>query len=499
MADVKHILVKIGADTKDLDKGMDKTEKRMQAFGAGIKKIGGFIASAFAVERIINFSHKSVILAANAEGIRVAFNKLNQPGLLDNLRAATRGTVTDVKLMQQAIRAQNFQVPLEKLATFFEFATKRAIETGESVDYLVQSIIDGIGRKSTLVLDNLGISASQLQEEIKKTGDFGQAAANIINEGLRETGDVADTTATKIAQIKTAFENAKEGLGNFILGKTELDRTLWTWNEWLEKNLFYWFFYYANTEAQRFNMTLEHIRENMEDIDYSRTTELLQRKVPEYGMDINNLFGDMSLRDKPFQRSGLWAMTYAISEMEKEATSALPKIKQVVDSLGESVINFPPFDPLIKDPNWHDQLVQKREDYLHLLNILRQFHDEDEELIEGFTKAEQSIAQVAQSIAGMGYEIGRALGGAEDSFESLAQTIAQNIGNLMMMFGAQTGNLPLFLAGAAFQLGSGIFGGFSSANQRTTAGYSSGVSFYMSGDNLVGVEQRHNQFKNVVT
>ena len=139
-------------------------------------------------------------MAAQAEGIRAAFEALNNPTLLNDLRTSVRGTVDDVKLMQSAVRAKNFKIPLEKLGTFFKFATDRAIQTGESVDYLVNSIIDGIGRKSTLVMDNLGISAAELQAEIKKTGDFGLAAGNIIEKAIGEAGDVAETTAIKTAR-----------------------------------------------------------------------------------------------------------------------------------------------------------------------------------------------------------------------------------------------------------------------------------------------------------
>ncbi|GAG40471.1 unnamed protein product, partial [marine sediment metagenome] len=96
-------------------------------------------------------------------------------------------------------------------------ATSRAIQTGESVDYLVNSIIDGIGRKSTLVMDNLGISATELQEEIKLTGDFGKAAANIIEREMGKVGEVMDTTTIKIARLNTAFENTKEKVGKGLV------------------------------------------------------------------------------------------------------------------------------------------------------------------------------------------------------------------------------------------------------------------------------------------
>ena len=204
--------------SKDIQSTSKKTAGSMEsAFTSSLTRIGGAMAAAFTVNAIAGFAKEAVELAAKAEGIEAAFKKLNQPGLLSNLRAATRGTVTDLELMRQAVRAQNFQVPLEKLATFFEFATKRSAQTGESVDYLVNSIIDGIGRKSTLVLDNLGISASRLQEEVKKVGDFGQAAGNIIAEELGKAGDVAETTAQKIARQRAEIENLKLEIGRELI------------------------------------------------------------------------------------------------------------------------------------------------------------------------------------------------------------------------------------------------------------------------------------------
>jgi len=186
---------------------------------SSLKGIGAAIGVAFGTQQIIAFTKEAVQLASKAEGIRTAFAKLNKADLLDNLRKATRGTVDDIKLMQSAVKAQNFKVPLDKLAGFFKFATNRAIETGESVDYLVDSIINGIGRKSTLVLDNLGISATELQEEMKKTGDFGEAAANIIARELEKAGNVADTTAIKIAQINTALVNMKTTVGAELISQ----------------------------------------------------------------------------------------------------------------------------------------------------------------------------------------------------------------------------------------------------------------------------------------
>ncbi len=162
----------------------------------------------------------SIRASIEIEGVRNAFYKLNDPNLLENLRKSTRGTVNDFELMKVAMRASNFKIPLDQLGTLLEFAQKRATQTGESVDYLVSSIVDGIGRKSTLVLDNLGISATELQEEVKKVGDFGQATGNIVSRELAKMGDVALTTKDKIAQISVAFDNAKVFVGDFVVGAT---------------------------------------------------------------------------------------------------------------------------------------------------------------------------------------------------------------------------------------------------------------------------------------
>lgn len=211
---LRNLIVRIKGDNTDLDNKLNKSESSISKWG---KRISAVFAAAFAVKVVTKFFNEVVALAGAAEGVRAAFDKLNNPLLLSQLRKATRGTVDDITLMQKAVQARNFKIPLDQLATYFEFATNRAIETGESVDYLVDSIITGIGRKSVLVMDNLGISAVELQEEVKKIGDFGAAAGVIIRRELTDMGEVADTTATKIESINTAWKNLKAGLGESLV------------------------------------------------------------------------------------------------------------------------------------------------------------------------------------------------------------------------------------------------------------------------------------------
>ena len=222
---IGELNVEIGAKLDKLERGLSEVEGNVKTTGDKVKniaaqsfgKVAGIIAAAFSVRAIVQFGQEAADLAARAEGVRTAFERLNKPDLLANLRRATRGTVTDVELMRQAVRAENFQVPLDRLATFFEFASGRAAQTGESVDYLVNSIIDGIGRKSTLVMDNLGISAARLQSEIKKVGDFGEAAGIIIQEELGKAGEIALTASQEIAAQRAELENIKTEIGENLI------------------------------------------------------------------------------------------------------------------------------------------------------------------------------------------------------------------------------------------------------------------------------------------
>ena len=219
MGFLNNLVVKIKGDRSHLDSTLDRSESKIKRWS---RNVGALIAAGFAIAgvAIMTVGKQLVDLASKTEGVKIAFQRLGAPGLLEGLRAATRGTVSDLQLMQKAVQANNFKIPLSQLATYFEFATKRAIQTGESVDYLVDSIITGIGRKSVLVMDNLGISAVELQNEVKKTGDFATAAGVIIRRELTSMGDVADTTATKMASIKVAIENLKTGLGLKITEST---------------------------------------------------------------------------------------------------------------------------------------------------------------------------------------------------------------------------------------------------------------------------------------
>lgn len=156
-------------------------------------------------------------MAEQADGVTRAFNNLNQEGLLDNLRKATKGTVNDVQLMTAAVQANDFRIPLEDLGKYLEFAQLKAQQTGQSVDYMTNSIVTGLGRKSPMILDNLGISAAEISEKTKETGDFMKAVAEIVDTQLAEAGETYVSAADRAAQKTVELQNAQKALGDEIL------------------------------------------------------------------------------------------------------------------------------------------------------------------------------------------------------------------------------------------------------------------------------------------
>ena len=232
--------VEIAAKTDKLKTALNKAqsdvEKSTKTMTTMFMKVGGALGIAFGVSQLISFGKEAVQLAGKVEGVRAAFKKLNDYTLLDRLQKATRGTVNDLLLMQTAVKAENFRIPMETLVKGLEFAQKKATQTGQSVDYLVDSLITGIGRKSLPILDNLQLSVVEIQEEVKKVGDFGKAVGIIIERELKKMGDVALTTADRLQQLGAKWDNLKVVVGEGVVDVfSSFERLAKNTYGWLDK------------------------------------------------------------------------------------------------------------------------------------------------------------------------------------------------------------------------------------------------------------------------
>lgn len=192
-------------------RGLTQFQSNTNSFNSAISSVGKTLVGLFAVDKIKDFIVESIKLASVGEGIRSAFEKIGGMPYLEDLKKATRGTTDEITLMKNTVKASNMGLPIKDLANLFSFATARAAQTGESVDYLVESIVLGIGRKSPLILDNLGISAIALKEklggvssEAASVGQVAEAVAKIAEESMLKFGETATTAAQKLQALNSS-------------------------------------------------------------------------------------------------------------------------------------------------------------------------------------------------------------------------------------------------------------------------------------------------------
>lgn len=217
--------------TASVKKSTEATDASAKSTGSLASSLGNvytavkLIIGAQIAKQFVSMTLEASALAGKVEGVEKAFQRAFPDGVLvlNDLRKATKGTITDFELMQRTLQATNLGVGLKELPVLFEFAAARAQQTGESVDSLVDSIVRGIGRKSPLILDNLGLSAIRLKEQFngaalasQSVADVTAAVGRIAREELDKMGGFAGNAAVKVDQLKVSWEGLKLGLSKFF-------------------------------------------------------------------------------------------------------------------------------------------------------------------------------------------------------------------------------------------------------------------------------------------
>lgn len=205
----------------------DKLSGMLQVFGGNLMTKGAGMALSFAGE-LKDMVAQGIELAKAGEGVRLAFQRLGRGDILQGLREATHGTVTDLELMKAAVKFNDFKLPLDELGTMLAFAQQKAKDTGQSVDYMVDSIVTGLGRKSLMILDNLGLSAAEIKEKMAETGDMTKAVGAIIREQMSKAGDYVETAADRATQANVSLQNKMEELGRKFGPLEQASSNLWT-------------------------------------------------------------------------------------------------------------------------------------------------------------------------------------------------------------------------------------------------------------------------------
>lgn len=180
--------------------------------------IGGLGIST-AVIGLKNLGSELLERGNDLRGIEFAFDRLGQRGeaAFNRIKQSTRGLVSDTDIKRSLVEFDNFNISLEQTDTLFEFLAVRAAQTGTSIDKLKDSLVEGLSKESKLRIDNLGISAGELNAELEKTPNFVEAVANIAKREVAEAGDVLDKAGNNQQRWNVVIQNTKDQLARFLI------------------------------------------------------------------------------------------------------------------------------------------------------------------------------------------------------------------------------------------------------------------------------------------
>lgn len=305
MGSQNDLTLKVGFDIDKFTQELNKTNGTLNKWASNVKSSLLGVAAGFTAIGIANFALDISRLAGEAEGVKAAFDKLpNSTKLMMDLKQATAGTVSELDLMKRAVMASNFDISLEALPRLLEFASVRAKQTGQSVNYLVDSIVTGIGRKSKLILDNLGISAVQLTEALggastasSSIAEVADAVGKIAEQALGNMGRMSENNSTKLERLEASWENVKVAIGDTANGTGVLGGALKLLTDAMDvaasKNLSFWQKFAAlssgslgitNAKLLDYLKTLENVTKEQDK--QKRVTEEVDRALATFG---NNL------------------------------------------------------------------------------------------------------------------------------------------------------------------------------------------------------------------
>lgn len=254
-----------GDYSKSTDKASASTGKLVPILGAtgaasaaaaiGVKILGAAISFALhpitliitAIAAMGAAVGKLGMRGAEVRGIETAFANLISPvlgadetiqGFIDNLRKAAGDTIPQIELL----RATNLALAgtsgalrdtfAKSLPALLEIARVQAAATGESVQFLFDSLVRGIKRGSPLIIDNtglvldltaanetlakqLGITVDQMSEE-QKTIALINATVAAGGQAIEAAGGIQITAATRLATIQSLISNTIDNIAKGV-------------------------------------------------------------------------------------------------------------------------------------------------------------------------------------------------------------------------------------------------------------------------------------------
>ena len=213
--------------------------KSFQALGNAA--LGGIGVATGAVTGLGAALGKITMDAAPVEGVSKAFDGLAESAgrgtddMLAALKKGSAGMVSNRDLMMTFNEAAqlvstDFAV---QLPDAMQYLGKVSAATGSDMDFMLDSLVKGVGRLSPMILDNLGIQVAQSEATERAAEMFGveaeeldkaQVQAGMMNVVLEKLAantasmpDMTESAAAKMARFKATIQDTKDRIGLALL------------------------------------------------------------------------------------------------------------------------------------------------------------------------------------------------------------------------------------------------------------------------------------------
>jgi len=221
----------IAAAEADTDKSVAPIQKGLSLFAKAAT--GAAVAAGTTAVAIVAGLGKLAIAAAPLEQIGAAFRGLG--GDIEALREGALGMVADADLMKSYNTAAQLVSTTfaEELPEAMGYLAKVSASTGESMDYMVNSLVKGIGRLSPAILDNLQVQAS-LADGIQRATEMYGLQADQLSKSQQQAGmmsvvmeklaantanmpELLGSATQQLAALKVEGKNLADNMGKELL------------------------------------------------------------------------------------------------------------------------------------------------------------------------------------------------------------------------------------------------------------------------------------------
>ena len=477
-------------------KGISGSKKAMTGMQKQMVAMKGLIATTFAIGAITSFT-KSAFKALDTQ-------RKAEAALLTALKGRS-----DVQreLIQQAQELQKLTLFGDEetiMAQSMIAAFVRSGETLKMVTPLVQDMATALGMDlvgaASLVAKTLGSSTNALTRYgITVTGAVGSSErltslVNGLSEAFEGQSIAAADADTSLTQLKNRWGDFQESVAGIIVSIGPAIKDFF--NLMGQEEITKWDKFLSLFDSQR----MAGLQAYAEAIDDAAVATEKAAKAAEKFQAID--FSKSSVGN--FKKSGLWAMAFAVGDLPKAESAGTAGagpfggFEGQLPNINEGLATTLDLSNMLGD-SWEEWASIMAEDVQNdFFPTINKMQTETQKLGEMV-----GVMMVSQFDA-LGDAIGRSLMGAEGALQSLGETILANLGNILIMVGLQMGpaGLPLIIAGAGLQLGSGLIKGLGATTPEAVRGNPNAggsVNFKISGRDLTGVLQRDSTYRNQVT